>query len=93
MKNVCPLGLNLAFDNCSIMKSKRELIEEKAIEFLLGKPKGIRTSQLVNALIESLPDVHPKTINGTVWKLPAKRPEEVYKPSRGLFRHVSFQEE
>ena len=75
------------------MKTKRELIEEKAIEFLLRKPKGIRTSQLVNALIESLPDVHPKTINGTVWKLPAKRPKEVYKPSRGLFRHVSFRDE
>ena len=75
------------------MTTKRELIEENAIEFLIKNPQGIRASQLVNAIKESLPDVHPKTINGTVWKLPTKRPKEVYKPSRGFFRHVSFREE
>jgi hypothetical protein len=52
----------------------------------------MHTSQLVNAIKEALPNVHPKTINGTVWLLAERRPEEVYKPGRGLFRHVSFQE-
>ena len=66
------------------MTTKRELIESKAIEFLKSNPKGMRTSQLINVIQENLPDVHPKTINGTVWKLPALRPEEVYKPKRGL---------
>ena len=74
------------------MKTKRELIEAKAIELLKSTPKGIRTSQLINTIKENLPDVHPKTINGTIWKLPMTRPEEVYKPSRGLFRHVRFRE-
>ena len=74
------------------MATKTELIQEKAIEILKSAPQGIRTSQLINAIQDNLPDVHPKTINGTVWKLPATRPEEVYKPSRGLFRHVSFRE-
>ncbi|TRO47584.1 hypothetical protein E2P47_04200 [Candidatus Bathyarchaeota archaeon] len=74
------------------MTTKQELIETKAIELLKTAPQGMRTSQLINAIQENLPDVHPKTINGTVWKLPTKRPEEVYKPSRGLFRHVSFRE-
>jgi len=74
------------------MTTKRELIEAKAIELLRSNPQGMRTSQLVNAIKEALPDVHPKTINGTVWLLAEKRPEEVYKPGQGLFRHVSFLE-
>ncbi len=74
------------------MTTKRELIEAKAIELLKNNPKGIPTSQLVNALTEALPDIHPKTINGTVWLLAQKRPKEVYKPIQGLFRHISFRE-
>ena len=75
------------------MTTKRELIEGKAIELLKSNPQGMHTSQLVNAIREALPNVHPKTINGTVWLLAEKRPEEVYKPSRGIFRHVSFRED
>ena len=74
------------------MTTKTELIQTQAIEILKRAPQGIRTSQLLNAIQEKLPDIHPKTINGTVWKLPTTRPKEVYKPSRGLFRHVSFRE-
>ena len=74
------------------MTTKQEKIETKAIELLKTAPQGMRTSQLINAIKQNLPDIHPKTINGTVWKLPTKKPEEVYKPSRGLFRHVSYRE-
>ena len=74
------------------MTTKRELIEAKAIELLKSNPQGMRTSQLIKAIQDSLPYVHPKTINGTVWLLAEKRSEEVYKPDRGLFRHVSFRE-
>ena len=74
------------------MTTKREMIEAKAIELLKSNPQGMRNSHLVIAIKEALTDVHPKTINGTVWKLPVTRPEEVYKPVRGLFRHVAFRE-
>ena len=72
--------------------TKTEVIQNKVIEILKKAPHGIRTSQLLNAIHEQLPDIHPKTINGTVWKLPTTRPGEVYKPRRGLFQHMSFQE-
>ena len=85
-------NLNATVYHSQVMATKTELIQAKAIEILKSAPQGIRTSQLIDAIEESLPDFHPKTINGTVWKLPATRPEEVYKPSRGLFRHVSFRE-
>jgi len=69
-----------------------ELIQETAIEILKTAPQGIRTTQLINAIKKKLPDTHPKTINGTVWKLPTIGPEELYKSKRGLFRHVTFRE-
>ena len=74
------------------MTTITELIQETAIEILKNAPKGIRTTQLINAIKKKLPDAHPKTINGTVWKLPTTRSEEVYKPIIGLFRHTSFRE-
>ena len=85
--------LNVTVYNSQIMTTKRELIEAKAIELLRINPQGMRTSQLINAIREKMPDIHPKTINGTVWLLPERRPKEVYKPSRGLFRHVCFRED
>ncbi len=74
------------------MTTVTELIQETAIEILKTAPRGIRTTQLINTIKKKLPYAHPKTINGTVWKLPTTRPEEVYKPIRGLFRHISFRE-
>jgi len=74
------------------MTTRRELIQAKAIEILKNNPQGIRYSQLINEIKESLADVPVNTIHGTVWKLGATRPEEVYKAGRGLFRHVTFRE-
>ena len=61
-------------------------ITATAFELLEQHPEGIRWSEL-NAKIEaSDPGFHPKTVNGTVWKLVEKFPDKVYKPSKGLFR-------
>jgi hypothetical protein len=69
-----------------------ERIQETGIEILKTAPQGIRITQLINAIKIKLPDVQPKTINGTLWKLPTTRPQEVYKPNRGLFQHVPFRD-
>ncbi len=72
------------------MPTKTEQIQNTAIELLKNAPQGLRTTELKKAIMAKLPDAHPKTVNGTVWKLPTTRPEQVYKPKRGLFCHVSF---
>ena len=72
------------------MPTITEQIQNTAIELLKNAPKGLRTTELKRAIMEKLPDAHPKTVNGTVWKLAETRSEEVYKPERGLFCHVSF---
>ena len=74
------------------MSTITEQIQNTAIELLKNAPQGLRTSELKKAIMAKLPDAHPKTVNGTVWKLPTTLPKQVYKPQRGLFQHVSFQE-
>ena len=64
----------------------------KALELLNQNPEGIRWKDLVEAIQESHPKFHPKTINGCVWKLPEKFPDKVYKPSRGVFRLLKYRD-
>ena len=61
-------------------------INAKALALLDEHPEGLRWSEL-NAKIEaSDPSFHPKTVNGCVWKLVERFPDQVCKPSKGLFR-------
>ncbi len=60
-------------------------INAKALELLAQHPQGLHWSELNKKIEESNPDFHPKTINGCVWKLVENFPEQVYKPSKGLF--------
>ena len=61
-------------------------INEKALALLNEHPEGIRWAEMIKKLEETFPDFHPKTINGCVWKLTEKYPDQIYKPEKGLFR-------
>ena len=61
-----------------------------AIELLESHPEGLRTTELNRMIKASDPSLHPKTINGTVWKLVENFPNLVYKPERGLFRLTKY---
>lgn len=65
-------------------------IYQTAIQLLEQHPEGIRWVDLNAMIAESDPSLHPKTINGCVWKLVEKYPEQVYKPKKGLFRLLKF---
>ena len=75
------------------MATIREKIIAKAIEILKSNPDGVRYSDLVRKIHEKFPEIPVNTIHGTVWNLETRVPNEVYKPARGLFRHVDFKEE
>jgi len=62
-----------------------ERIYAKAFEILEKNPKGIHWSDLISKIIKLDSSLHPKTVNGCVWKLVEKFPEKIYKPSKGLF--------
>jgi hypothetical protein len=75
------------------MGTKKDKIVAKAIEILKSNPDGVRYSELVRRIQEGLPAIAINTIHGTVWKLETQTPKEVYKPARGLFRHIKFRPE
>lgn len=61
-----------------------------ALELLEQHPEGIRWVDLNAKIGASDPSFHPKTINGCVWKLVERYPEQVYKPDKGLFRLLKY---
>ena len=67
-----------------------EKIRAKAVELLSSVPDGIRYSELARRIHLELPDIHSRSIPGFIWDLDVKRPKEVYKPERGIFRHTKF---
>lgn len=75
------------------MPTRKEKIIAKAIEILKSNPDGVRYSVLVREISQEFPEIPVNTIYGTVWNLETRVPNEVYKPSRGLFRYVKFKEE
>lgn len=74
------------------MPTQRERIISKAIEILTSNPKGVRYSDLLRAIHEELPDIPIKSIPAQMSNLDKRKPKEVYKPARGLFRHIKFRE-
>ncbi|MCI0565166.1 MAG: hypothetical protein MN733_42410 [Nitrososphaera sp.] len=72
--------------------TNREKIIQKALEFLKQEPPGIRYSTLVKMISAALPEIPQNTIHGTIWNVETQIPDQIYKPGRGLYRHVMFRE-
>lgn len=67
-----------------------ERINAKALELLGKSPNGVRWKDLLSKIEAWDPKLHPKTVNGCVWKLIEKFPDKVYKPEKGLFRLLKY---
>lgn len=66
-------------------------INATALALLDASPEGLRWTDLLSKIKASDPTLHPKTINGCVWKLVEKFPDKVHKPSKGLFQLLKYQ--
>jgi len=75
------------------MATQKERIISKAVEILISVPNGVRYSELVREIHQEFPEIPVKSIPATIWNLEIRVPDEVYKPARGLFRHIKFKEE
>lgn len=60
-------------------------IQQLAKSIIASHPGGIRYSALVNQISQQSPETPENTIHGSVWDLDKTFPDEVAKPSRGLF--------
>lgn len=70
----------------------RERIKQQAVELIKEHPQGLRYSELFRLLHDGPPSFNAGTINSTIWNLDVVRPEAVWKPSKGLYRHTSYKE-
>src|SRR6185503_6359632 len=66
-------------------KLNQNQIRELARKIIRQSPGGIRYAELVARVFAENPETPRNTINGSVWDLATKYPEEISKPTRGLF--------
>ena len=69
-----------------------ENIFQKAVELLENEPAGLRYTDLCKKLLSAIPGAKKNVVETNTPSLALKRPKEVYKPARGLYRHVRFRE-
>ena len=74
------------------MPTRKEKVISKAVKILKSTPNGLRQSDLRRKIHDELLEIAVNTIRGVVWRLDRDVPNEVYKPARGIFRHISFRE-
>jgi len=75
------------------MSTRKEKIISKAVDIIKSSPSGLRYMELMRMVHNEFPDIPYKTIPASLWDLDTRLPKKVYKPARGLFRHVLFREE
>ena len=63
-------------------------VKSLARSIIAENPGGIRYSALVDKICQQNPETPKNTVHGSVWNLDALFPNEIAKPSRGLFTPV-----
>lgn len=70
----------------------RERIRSIAFDLLKRNPQGLRYSDLHRQIRVADPALNANTINTSIWNLECVEPDRVYKPVKGLFRLLEFEE-
>jgi hypothetical protein len=73
-------------------KLTRKQIKELAKSIIASNPGGIRSSSLVDQILQQNPETPANTIHGSVKDLEKQFPQEVGKPSRGLYTPIGTKE-
>lgn len=68
------------------MASITEQVDGIIFEILAGEPEGLKWAELLQRVLVVNPDLHPKTVNGLIWKLVERWPEKVFRTEDKLFR-------
>jgi hypothetical protein len=64
-------------------------IQKLARSIVAENPGGIRYSVLVDTISQQNPETPKNTVHGSVWNLDTIFPNEITKPSRGLFTPIT----
>ncbi|MDD3480707.1 MAG: hypothetical protein PHW75_00555 [Patescibacteria group bacterium] len=71
-------------------QTKKSQITAIAFDILESHPEGVHWVDLNKMILGADSKLHPKTVNGVVWKLSQEYPNKVYKPEKGVFRLLKF---
>ncbi len=71
---------------------EKSIICQKAVEIIEAHPEGVRHGDLVAEIYGALPRMEPNVVSGLIYDLNQTCPDIIYKPARGVYRHVSFRE-
>jgi len=74
------------------LATRKEEIIPLALKLLKANPVGMHYSELVKKISEQCPHIPINTIHGNIWDLGTEYPNDVYKPAKGIFRHVDFKD-
>jgi hypothetical protein len=69
-------------------KLNLQQIRDLARSIIASNPGGVRYSVLTQKISQQAPETPRNTIHGAVWNLDATFPNEITKPSRGLFTPI-----
>ena len=70
-------------------KLSGDKIRDVALKIIAANPGGIRYSELLKRVSSDHPETPVNTIHGSVYDLATRFPDQVIKPSRGLFKPAS----
>ncbi|MGA9628118.1 MAG: hypothetical protein WBQ65_26835 [Bryobacteraceae bacterium] len=68
--------------------SGQQIIRDRARSIIAANPGGIRYSVLVDAICQEAPQTPENSVEASVWNLDALFPNEIAKPSRGVFAPI-----
>lgn len=74
------------------MIEEKSIICQKAVEIIEAHPEGIRHGDLVAKIHDAVPQLNPNMVSGFIYDLSRICPDLIYKPARGVYRHVFFRE-
>jgi len=61
-------------------------IRDLALQMVGQNPGGIHYGELVKKIAAAHPETPVNTIHGSIWDLATRFPDQIVKPSRGLFK-------
>ncbi len=67
---------------------EKSIICQKAVEIIEAHPEGVRHGDLVAEIYGALPRMEPNVVSGLIYDLNQTCPDLIYKPARGVYRHV-----
>lgn len=69
-----------------------EQIRQLAVEVLKANPEDLRYADLFRKLRENPASFNASTISTAIWNLDIERPQNVWKPCKGFYRHTSYRD-